>query len=237
MKRYSLKVDTGPGRADISMVEDPDGKYVLATDALAAQQGQVMVPEEPKARLTGKDLRPYGVIEEPVAGWTDDLKSPAYFLVDGWLDPVTTKSEHEALLSLVRKLKDENKELHNIRELCIKALCRATGESRSVVEDAPLTAAIRAAKRIKQAEHKLAEAEQLARYHADGSVRLTTENEALRQRAGKDSLAEAQKALLYGLKQAASICHKIASKHGNELYGAARLCAEEIENAARKEGK
>lgn len=45
---------------------------------------------------------------------------------------------------------DELAQLRRIRELCIKALVRATGYSRDTIEDAPLTSAIRHAEEVER---------------------------------------------------------------------------------------
>lgn len=45
---------------------------------------------------------------------------------------------------------DEVEQLRRIRELCIKALVRATGYSRDAIEDAPLTCAIKHADEVER---------------------------------------------------------------------------------------
>jgi DNA repair exonuclease SbcCD ATPase subunit len=94
------------------------------------------------------------------------------------------------------RLARERDELRRIRELCIKALMRATGDSRDAIEDAPVSRAIKAAERLQAAQ---TENERFARELS--AERSSREADSIYYDSLREKLDETERALMSANQQ------------------------------------
>jgi hypothetical protein len=143
--QYSALADKIEIAADEQFGREGSHATLLYEAATALRTAEAL---EQRVRELEQDRDSYRATNRMAEQQRDDESRNATQFYRDWLD---AKQRAEALEQRVR-------ELERIRELCIKALCAVTGDSRDAIEDAPLTRALKAKERAESAVAK-AEAE------------------------------------------------------------------------------